>query len=135
MNNPIITKIAEKDRVFGKLCLEAQFSYEQGNYFSAIACLFVLSEQIIKFTNNEIDGNFHSEIKKAQETKQINDTEFNLLESLREIRNKVFHENHYPLGLEIDGNFWSFSEDETKKLIYTEFSPSLFQLVLKLLDQ
>ena len=31
MNSEIIAKIIEKDRIFGKLCSEAQDSYEQEN--------------------------------------------------------------------------------------------------------
>src|SRR3989339_2126747 len=117
MNTDIITKINERDRIFGKLCLEAQNSYEQENYFSALACLFVLSEQIIKFSVNKIEGNFNRTIMEAKEKNLIDDTEFKLLESLREIRNKLFHESHFPTGLEINGKFWSFGEDETRELI------------------
>jgi len=36
MNIQIISKISEKDRVFGKLCFEAQNSYELENYFKEI---------------------------------------------------------------------------------------------------
>lgn len=118
MNTDIITKIIERDNIFGKLCSETQSSYEQENYFSALVCLFVLAEQIIKFSVDKNDGNFHRAIIEAQEKNIIDLTEFQLLNSLKEIRNKIFHENHYPTGLEIDGKFWSFSEDETKELIY-----------------
>ena len=135
MNGEIIPKIIERDRVFGKLCIEAQNSYNQENYFSALACLFVLSEQIVKFSVNKIDGSFHKAIAEAKEKDLIDDTEFQFLDSLREIRNKIFHESHYPTGLEINDKFWSFSEDETKELIYKEFSIKLFQLVLKLIKK
>lgn len=135
MNTKIIAKIIERDRIFGKLCLEAENSYEQDNYFSALACLFVLSEQIIKFSVNKIDGNFNKVIAEAKEKNLINDTEFQFINSFREIRNKIFHESHYPTGLEINGKFWSFSEDETKQLIYKEFSSKIFQLIFKLLKE
>jgi len=133
MNTEIIAKIIERDRIFGKLCFEAQDSYEQENYFSALACLFVLAEQIIKFSVDRIDGNFYKAIVEAKEKDLIDDTEFQFLNSLREIRNKIFHESHYPTGFEIEGKLWSFSEDETKELIYKEFSPKIFQLVFKLI--
>ena len=132
MNAEIIAKIIERDRIFGKLCFETQDSYEQKNYFSALACLFVLAEQIIKFSVDKVDGNFHKAIIEAKEKNLINDTEFQFLNSLKEIRNKIFHESHYPTGLEIEGKFWSFSEDETKELIYREFSSKIFKLVFKL---
>ncbi|HRY60263.1 MAG TPA: hypothetical protein P5096_02705 [Patescibacteria group bacterium] len=135
MNTDIIAKINERDHIFGKLCFEAQNSYEQENYFSALACLFVLSEQIIKFSVNKIDGNFHRIITEAKEKDLIDDAELKFLESLREIRNKLFHESHYPTGLEINGKFWSFGEDETRELIYKDFSPKIFSLVFKLLAE
>lgn len=135
MNGEIIEKITERDRIFGKLCFEAQNSYNQENYFSAIACLFVLSEQIIKFSVDKIDGSFNRAIVEAKEKSLIDDTEFQFFNSLREIRNKIFHESHYPTGLEIEGKFWSFSEDETKELIYKKFSTKLFQLTLKLIEK
>jgi len=135
MNSRVITEIIERDYIFGKLCSEAQNSYEQENYFSALVCLFVLSEQIVKFSVNKIDGNFHKAIAEAKEKSLINDKDFQLLDSLREIRNKIFHESHYPTGLEIKGKFWSFSEDDTKELIYKNFSPKIFELAFKLITQ
>ncbi|MFA4941515.1 MAG: hypothetical protein WC582_02885 [Patescibacteria group bacterium] len=135
MNTDIITKIIERDNIFGKLCSEAQSSYEQENYFSALACLFVLAEQIIKFSVDKIDGNFHSAIIDAQEKNIIDFTEYQYLNLLKDIRNKIFHENHYPTGIEIEGKFWSFSDDETKELIYRKYSQKMFYLVFKLLSK
>jgi hypothetical protein len=133
LNEKIIEQILERDYIFGKLCLEAENSFNHKNYFSALACLFVLTEQIIKFSVDKIDGNFNGAIIEAKKNNLIDDTEFQLLNSLREIRNKIFHENHYPIGLEIEGKFWSFSEDETRELIYKKFSMKLFQLTLRII--
>ena len=135
MNTEIIAKIIERDRIFGKLCFEAQNSYEQENYFSALACLFVLAEQIIKFSVDKTDGNFHEVIIEAQKKNLIDFAEFQILNSLKDIRNKIFHESHFPTGLEIEGIFWSFGEDETKELIYKEYSQRIFNLVFKLLTK
>ncbi len=135
MNSEIIAKIIGRDRIFGKLCSEAEKSYKQENYFSALACLFVLAEQTIKFSVNKINGNFHRAIAEAREKNLIEETEFQFLNFLKEIRNKIFHESNYPRGLKIEGKFWSFSDDETKELIYKEFSTKLFQLVFKLVKE
>ena len=135
MNTEIIAKIIERERIFGKLCFEAQNSYEQENYFSALACLFVLAEQIIKFSVDKTDGNFHEVIIEAQKKNLIDFAEFQILNSLKDIRNKIFHESHFPTGLEIEGIFWSFGEDETKELIYKEYSQRIFNLVFKLLTK
>jgi hypothetical protein len=135
MNTNIVNQISARDCIFGKLCSEAQNSYEQENYFSALACLFVLAEQIIKFSVDKIDGNFHQVIIEAQKKDIIDYNEYQFLNSLKDIRNKIFHESHYPTGLEIEGKFWSFGEDETKELIYREYSQKIFYLVFKLLTK
>lgn len=133
MNDEIVGQISTKDRIFGKLCFEAESSYEQGNYFSALACLFVITEQIIKFSVDKIDGNFQKTILEARKKGIINEAEFKTVNYLRDIRNKIFHENNIASGIEIDGKFWSFGEDETRQLIYDNFSQKIFQLVFKLL--
>ena len=134
MNTQIIAKIIERDRVFGKLCSEAQNSYEQENYFSALACLFIITEQIIKFSVDRIDGDFSQVVIEAKEKGLIDEPEFQFINSLREIRNKMFHESHYPVGIEIEGIFYAFVENEIKILIYKEFSKKIFNLVFKLID-
>lgn len=100
-------------------------------FLHLLAYLFY-QKQIIKFSIDKIDGNFYRTIIEAKEKELIDDMEFQLLDFLREIRNKIFHESHYPTGLEINGIFWSFSEDETKQLVYEKFSLKIFQLVFKL---
>jgi len=93
MNSIIISKIIERDRVFGKFCSEAEESYIQKNYFSALACLFVVSEQIIKHAIGKIDGNFYQAISEAKEKKLINGSEFLAINYLRELRNKILFLN------------------------------------------
>ena len=127
-----INQIIGKDRVFGKLCYEAEYCYKHKNYFAALACLFVTSEQIIKHATNKIDGNFFQAILNAKEKNLIDETEFKLINALRKLRNKIFHENHYSTGLEINGIHYSFDEDETKEIVYTHFSQKLFDIVLRL---
>jgi len=97
--NKIIEKITEKDRVFGSLCLEAEKSYQDSNYFSALACLFILTEQIVKHSLNKNDGNFYQSTLEAREEDIINDSEFQTINLVRDFRNKLFHENHYSLGI------------------------------------
>lgn len=129
----LINQIQEKDRILGKLCSEAEHSYEHENYFAALACLFVISEQIVKHSINKIDGNFHQAITEAMEKKIIDDAEYEMTDSLRQLRNKIFHENNYSMGIEIDGKNFPIDEDEIKVILYKKFSNKLFLLVLKLI--
>jgi len=146
MNDEIIGKIIERDCILGKLCLEAQNSYNQQNYFSALACLFVTIEQVVKFIVESQFVNFEEEnlkkvekywalwkyINYAREKNLITEDENQMINFIIDCRNKIFHANLYPSGLKIKDKFWSFSEDETKELIYKEFSTKVFQLVFKL---
>lgn len=146
MNTEIISKIVERDRVFGKLCSEAQESYEHENYFSALVCLFIITEQAIKFIVESQFMDFEKEvlgdkgkywalwkyIKFASDGKLITEDENKIVSSLIECRNSIFHGELYSSGYEIEGKFCSFSEDETLQLIYEEFSPRILQLIFRL---
>lgn len=147
MNIRLIARITEKDNIFGKLCSEAQNSYEQENYFSALACLFISTEQAVKFIVESQFIKFEEEalkegekywalwkyIKFARKNNLITEDEKQIINSLMEYRNSIFHANLYPAGVEIEGKFWSFSEDSTLQIIYKSFSPKIFQLIFKLI--
>lgn len=47
------------------------------------------------------------------------------------MQNNVFHSNLYPIGLEIEGKFWSFSEDDTLQVVYEKYSEKIFKLIFK----
>lgn len=130
----IINKITARDRMFGSLCLEAEKSFSDANYFSALACLFILTEQIIKYSLHKNEGNFYSLTLQAKEKGLIDDSEFQTINSLRDFRNKLFHENHYSLGVEIGAETYLVSENETKKLVYEQFNKKVFSLVLRLVQ-
>lgn len=129
----IANEIAGKDRVFGKLCAEAESSYENANFFAALACLFVLSEQVIKYSVDQIDGNFNNAVLDARLEKLITDDEFLMVNHLRETRNLLFHESHYSLGTNVNGINHPMDDDDTKKDLYEIYSQDLFYLVSKLI--
>ncbi|MDP3988044.1 MAG: hypothetical protein Q8P80_02775 [Candidatus Levybacteria bacterium] len=133
-NQKILNNISNRDKVFGKLCQEAENSYENANYFAALACLFVAAEQIIKYSLDENDGNFQQALLKAKEKEIIDENLFIALNNLRNFRNRLFHENHYIPTTEFvfDGIVYPPDEDETKKVIYDKFSQSIFNLVEKI---
>jgi len=131
----IVNTICEKDRVFGKLCLEAEHSYQNQDYFAAIACLFVLAEQVIKYCVDKNHGKFQDSLVEAKNKNIINEDEFCVLNELKTLRNKIFHENHYSLGLVINDKVYPIDEDETKQIIFEKFSDRLFFIVLKIINR
>lgn len=131
----LFSSISNKDRVFGKLCQEANNSHENENYLAALACLFVTAEQIIKYSLDKNDGNYSQCLIEANKKKIINDDEFRALNNLREFRNVIFHENNYSSGIEIDNVFFPSDEDETKKIVYEKYSLEIFLLVERILSK
>ena len=101
---------------------------------AALVCLFVLVEQVIKFGLDKVEGNFFGLIKKAKDNKIISEQEFNILNELREIRNKLFHELHYAWFLVENEMAYLFCEDTTKGKIYAQYSDRCFDIVLKILN-
>jgi len=131
----IINNIINRDIFFGDLCLEAENSYKEGNYFSSIICLFIIAEQIIKFSLNADDGNYRELLIEASTQKIIRKKEFIDLNNLRFLRNKILHKNNYSLGIEAKGIFFPFYEMESKKIVYEKFSKNIFSIVLKVLNR
>jgi len=148
MNTDIVNQISARDRIFGKLCFEAENSYKQENYFSALACLFVLTEQIVKFIVENQFIDFEKEVLKenekywafwkykkyAYDNNLITKEENELILFISECRNNVFHSNLYPTGLEIEGKFWSFSENDTLEILYKKYSAKVFELVFRVIS-
>ncbi len=132
-NQEILNRILNSDRVFGKLCQEAENSYENENYFAAIACLFVASEQIIKYSLDKNSGNYFQSLTEAKKKEIIGEVEFTILDDMRGYRNAMFHENNYSSGFESNGKYFPFDEDETKKVIYETFSQDIFGIIEKII--
>ena len=133
MNN-IVAKIIKEDRLLGNLAQEAEECYSEDKNMAALACLFILVEQAIKFGLEKTEGNFADLIKEAKENGILSQIEFDMLNDLRKIRNGLFHETHYSWILEEDGVASFFSENETKEKIYALFSTRCFEIVLKMLS-
>lgn len=131
----IINEIAAHHRAFGGLCYEAYESNKQGSYMAALSCLFVLTELSLKY-KLEIESDdrigLQRVIQKAVAAGIIDVTEQAKLNEIRELRNKLFHEDHYQsFPLAIDGLLWPVYEDETKELLFDMYSDFVFKLVAR----
>ncbi len=117
------------DRSFGRLCEEAEHAFKNGDYFAALACLFVVAENIAKYKLNKLSGKFHDSLVEGLNLGEFSSEEYSALSELKKVRNKLFHENHDSLFCLINGIKYPVDEDETKKLLYEIFQPSIFILV------
>jgi hypothetical protein len=101
---------------------------------AALACLFILTEQAVKFALEETEGNFRKCLENAKDKNLISEEEFLLMDSLRETRNKLFHEYHHALLWEEEGISYPCSENESRKKIYDTFSERCFEIALRLVS-
>jgi len=130
----VIDDILEKDRMLGNLAKESVDCYNNSCFLAALVCLFLMIEQAIKFSLDETNGNFKQLTKSAYESEIISSDEFDMIEKLRVIRNKMFHENYYSQFIENDDIFYPVIESETRQMIFEYFSPPCFSMVLSILD-
>lgn len=128
----IINELIARDLVLGTLAKEAKECSQEDKNMAALACLFILAEQTVKLALDKTEGNFYQMLKVAKKKDLISSEDFSVLDSLRQIRNRFFHETHYAWCYEKDGVQYLFSEDETKKEIFNDFSDAVFRIVLKL---
>lgn len=131
----LINTIIAKHRPFGTLCYEAYTSNENGNYMAALSCLFVLTELVLK-DKLEIDPEdrlgLYKVIEKAKSDGIISYAERLKLHEIREVRNALFHDDHYENILEIGGLLWPIYEDETKEQLFNFYSDFVFKLAARL---
>jgi hypothetical protein len=116
----LVNEISARDKVLGGLSFEMVQCASEGKFMAGLACLFILVEQALKSRMGKADGNFKKLILEAKKEKLINQAEFDILENMRETRNKLFHESHYGYLVEREGLLWQYSEEETKELLLKE---------------
>lgn len=121
--------------MLGTLAKEAIECSQEDKNMAALACLFILAEQTVKLAMDRTKGNFHQLLIIAKKKGLISNDDFSVLDKLKKIRNKFFHETHYAWSYEKDGIQHLFSEDETKKEIFDDFSDEVFGILLKLFNR
>lgn len=128
-----IVDIEERHRSLGILAREAIDCYDGEMYMSAITNLFIVTEYICKFVNDENSGNFKQSIDKAFIGEFITLDEKDLLNLVRQLRNKMFHESHEMYAIVIDGKAWMFSDAETKQMIFESLSRQVYPILSRLM--
>ena len=129
-----INKISAKDRSRGTFAGEAYECMKAGKNMPALCSLFVLSEQAVKSALGILEGNFYNLSIKARNKGLITAEEFRILDNLREIRNKLFHEDHHSLFIsDKNGTNFPVDESETWGMIFRIYAPDCLAIVAKLL--
>lgn len=132
----LVNKIKENDFVLGELAGEALESANSSKFMAALCCLFVLMEHSIKLASDNVNGNLSNQVVTLEKQGIISPTEANDFNLVRQIRNKLFHENNYKWSFEDEEEKANlFSEPETREKIWNSFSRKIFVICLKLLTQ
>lgn len=90
----VINELLARDLVIGTLAREAKECSDEGKNMAALACLFILTELTVKLALDRAKGSFYQLLETAKEKKLISHEEYSLLDNLRQIRNRFFHETH-----------------------------------------
>ena len=128
-----INEIIARDLIIGTITRESVECFMEEKYLAAISLLFILAEQSVKYSIDKMSGNYYSHLKIAKQKGILNEAEYKILDDLRIFRNKMFHENLYAWHFIYEDVAYPFSESSTHKIIYEIFSPSCFEVILKLL--
>jgi hypothetical protein len=116
----------------GEIAKESYDCYINGLFSSALFDLFIVMEHFCKESNEATDGSFYKSIEGLYLSNRINLEERDVLLELKNIRNKMFHENLASWFIDIDGVALLFSESETKKILYEKYAGKILELVLKI---
>jgi len=115
-----INEIHARYGFLGDLAKESKLCYDNKMYMSALSNLFIVTEQICKYVNERLQGNFSHNINQLK-SKNI------------DLRNKLFHENHGIFALEIDGIVYNFEEPETKKILFEKYAESVYPILERMM--
>lgn len=121
-----VNRLLECDLMLGTLAKEAIECHEKGMHSASLACLFIFVEQRLKMCLERTEGNFNRLIHIAAKEKLISAEEFAMLDKLRQLRNSLFHESHYAWSYEKAGISYPLSEENTKTVIFRDFSHDSF---------
>lgn len=131
----VVEEIRAHGLAIGTLANEAIESANDGRYMAALSCLFILAEQSVKQASQVTSGNFKKEISVLENNGILSTEEVLILTELRNVRNAIFHENHYMYAVVSEGKATMFSEHDAQEQLWDKFSLPVFTICLKLITQ
>lgn len=128
-----INKISAANRATGWMALEMYASAEEERWYPALAALFMLVEQSLRWATDAPGSEqlFHI-MNRARSEKLITEKELVILHSVRDYRNQYLHANFHAEALAVGGMIYPISEAETAQLVFESIAPSCLKIILKL---
>jgi hypothetical protein len=131
----IISEISNHDRLVGYATLQMYDCALEEKWFPALASLFLLTEQVLRWaTNAEDRERLVTVISEANESGIISDSEAKLLNEMREYRNRFMHSNFHGVPFEINGLLHWASEAETAEVLYEMLCEPCLLIIQKLIS-
>lgn len=131
----LIGDITNKDRMLGYAAGQMHASAEKGYWFPALASLFLLTEQALRWaTNSDVETNWSVVIASALSEGLVLQDEADTLNLMRRFRNKYIHASFHSDFVELDGLIHQISEPETAEALFELFSMPCLKIIYKLLN-
>lgn len=129
-----IVDIENSDRAVGWMVRQIFSSAGEEKWYVAMASLFMLVEQVLRWSVDAKDGQKLEEvIDSIFGQKLIDDSEKQALHNMRIYRNKYMHSNFHANAFEIEGLLYPVSESETAEKIFQLLNQPLLEIISKLL--
>ena len=128
----LINSISAMDVFMNIFLLQILTAYENQNHTLAFVGSVIALEHTVKFSAEMVDGSFHTALQKVNDENKITTDECAMINFLKHTRNKMFHENVYATGLEIQGVLHFFNEDSTYEYLLDEYLVDVLQIMKKL---
>lgn len=129
----IVNKLSASNRAMGWMALEMCSCTEEERWYPALAVLFMLMEQSLRWATDAPGSEKLVHIlNRAYSEKLITEKELAVLHSVRNYRNKYLHTDFHSDGFESGGLVYLISEAETAELIFESIAIPCMKIVLKL---
>lgn len=130
----IINDLANKDRAIGWIATQIYCCAKEEKWYPAIASLFMLLEQVLRWaTDCEDEDNLSVIIEKAGRRNLITKSEIRTLHIVRRYRNMYMHSNFHEDQFEIDGFLYPINDEETAEKILRKICDPSLRIIRKLI--
>ena len=129
----LVNSIAANNRFMGVFSEQILSSHKNHEHVVSFIGISTFMEHAVKDSADMSDGGFYDALQKIKREDKITDWECDVINILRKMRNKVSHENLHAIGLQIDGIWHPFNENETYESILNSNLALFFKIIHKLI--
>ena len=130
----IINDISASDRSVGWMSLQIYKCTKEQKWYVALASLFMLTEQILRWASNaDIKETLNHIISRASGEDLITKKEARVLHIVREYRNGYLHSDFHGFAFQIDGMIYPVNDEETAEAFFSVLGTPCFRVIRKLI--